>query len=190
MADKVRNILFEYLYRDAGNWKQHGQTVFTNTGEIPLANIEARIRASLEDGGWFIAEMVDLETCFIGDHDTEDDHPWHEFERVSESDLPASDPAFCGSCRDIAQLLQALENGKLRKWDVERQLCCVCGQPFTEDEWENRHDLHEPDCPRARTKGRQTFGEIHCDCNLVAHASCCPECNKPVSEAEAEIVPA
>ena len=190
MADKARNILFEYLYRDASNWKQHGQAVFTNTAEIPLAAIEARIHASLEDGEWFIAEMVDLETCFIGDHDTEDDHPWHEFERVAESDFPPCDPAFCGPSRDIAQILQALENGKLRKWNPERQLCCVCGQPFTEDEWENRHDLHEVDCPRARIKGRQTFDEIHCDCNLVAHARCCPECNKPEIEAEAKIVPA
>jgi hypothetical protein len=189
MADKASNILFEYLYRDASNWKQHGQAVFTNTTEIPLANIEARIHASLEDGEWFIAEMVDLETCFIGDHDTEDDHPWHEFERISESGFASCDPSFCAPCRDIAQLLQALENGKLRQWDPERQLCCICGQPFTEDEWENRHDLHEPDCPRARTKGRQTFGEIFCYCNLVAHARCCPECNKSESEAEAEILP-
>ena len=78
MAENARNILFEYLYRDASNWKQHGQAVFTNTAEIPLANIEARIRASLEGGEWFIAEMVDLETCFIGNHNTEDDHPWYE----------------------------------------------------------------------------------------------------------------
>ena len=190
MADNVRNILFEYLYRDASNWKQHGQAVFTNTGGIPLADIEARIRASIEDSEWFIAEMVDLETCFLCDHDTEDDHPWHEFEKVSESDLPPWDPAFCGPCRDIAQLVQTLENGKLRKWNPERQLCCICIQPFTEDEWENRHDLHEPDCPRFRTKGKQTFSEILCDCNLVAHARSCPECNRPESEAEAEIVPA
>jgi hypothetical protein len=126
--------LFEYLYRDASNWKQHGQAVFTNTAEILLSDIEERIRASLEDWEWFIAEMVDLETCFISNHNTEDDHPWHEFERISESDLPPCDPAFCGPCRDIAQFLQALENGKLQKWDPEHQLCCVCNQPFTDDE--------------------------------------------------------
>lgn len=61
---------------------------------------------------------------------------------------------------------------------------------FSEDEWENRHDLHEADCSRALTKGRQTFGEIHCDCNQVTHARYCPECNKPKIEAEAKIVPA
>ena len=175
----MANILFEYLYRDASNWKQYGQAVFTNIGEIPLADIEAQIRATLHDGEWFIAEMVDLETCFIGDHDTDDDHPWHEFHAVSETDLPPSDPAFMdGPHRDIAQFIRAMENGKLRKWDPERLLCHICDQPFTEDEWEDRHDLHEPDCPRVRTKGKQTFGEIFCACNLVAHARCCPECTK------------
>ncbi len=176
----MANILFEYLYRGASNWKQYGQAVFTNTSELPLADIEAQIRSTLHDGEWFIAEMVDLETQFLGNHDTDDDHPWHEFERVSETDLLPRDPAFLGPHRDIAQFVQALEKGKLREWNPEHQLCHVCGQPFTEEEWEDRHDLHEPDCPRLQTKGKQTFmGEIHCDCNLVAHAHCCPECNKP-----------
>ncbi|MGD0857295.1 MAG: hypothetical protein ABSA18_16100 [Dehalococcoidia bacterium] len=115
----MANVLLVYLYRDASNWKQHGQTVFTNTGGIPLVDIEARIHDSLEDEEWFIAEMVDLETCFIGDHNTEDDHPWHEFERVAESDFPSCDPAFCGAYRDIAQFLQALENSRLRKWNPD-----------------------------------------------------------------------
>jgi hypothetical protein len=185
------NILFQYLYRDASNWKQHGRVVFTNIGEIPLADIETQIRASLHDGEWFIAEMVDLEVQFLAEHDTDDDHPWHEFDNVSETDLPPSDPAFCGGHRrDIAQFIRAMENGKLRKWDPKRLLCCVCGQPFSEDEWEDRHDLHAPDCPRARTKGKRTFGEIFCDCNLAAHATCCPECNKPKIEAKTEAVPA
>jgi hypothetical protein len=180
----MANILFEYLYRDAGNWKQYAHAVFTNTGEIPLADIEARTRAALHEGAWFKAGMVDLETCFIGNHDTEDDHPWHEFDKVSETDVPPHNPAFMGGLhRDIALFLREMENGKLREWDEAKQLCCVCRQPFTDEEWEDRHELHEPDCPRARTVGKVTYtGEIHCECNLVAHACCCPECNKPEIE--------
>ena len=94
MANKTINILFEYLYRDASNWKQHGKVVFTKTDEISSANIEARILAYLEDSEWFIAEMVDMGTCFIGYHNSEDDHHWHEFEMVSEFDFPPCDPAF------------------------------------------------------------------------------------------------
>jgi len=71
----MANILFEYLYRDAGNNKQHGQAIFSNPGGIHLADIEAQIRATLHDGQWFKAEMVDLETCFFSRYPTEEDHP-------------------------------------------------------------------------------------------------------------------
>ena len=168
----MANILFQYLYRDASNWKQHGEVVFANNGGMFLPDVETQIRAALSDGEWFKAEMVDLETCFFSNHDTDDDHPWHEFWKVSETDLLPTDP------RDITQFVQAMQIGSLRKWDESNQLCHICDQPFTEDEWEDRHDLHEPDCPRVRTKGKQTFGEIFCACNLVAHARCCPECTK------------
>jgi len=181
----MANILFEYLYRDASNWKQYGQAVFTNIGKIPLADIEAQIRATMHDGQWFKAEMVDLETCFFGDHDTDDDHPWHEFWEVSKTDLPTTNP------RDISLFIHEMQRGRLRKWDESNLLCHICGQPFTKGEWENRHDLHEPDCPRTKTAGKKTFmGESHCNCNLVAHAACCPDCNKPEIEAKAEAVPA
>jgi hypothetical protein len=192
-AHFLPNILFEYLYRDASNWKQYGQAVFTNTSGTPLADIEAQIRASLHDGEWFKAETVDLETQYLGDHDTDDDHPWHEFDKVSETDHPPFNPAgfvVGGQRRDIAQFIQAMKNGKLREWDEAKQLCHVCGQSFTEEEWEDRHDLQEPDCPQAQTKGKHTFTEeIHCDCSLVAHARCCPECNRTDPGSDYQEVP-
>ncbi len=117
----MSNILFEYLYRDANNNKQYGQAVFANEGGLPLAEIESRIRASLSDGEWFKTGMVDLESHFFNGPEswTEDDHPWHEFERISETDLPPSDPAFPGPRRDIAQFVEAMEAGRMRKWDPD-----------------------------------------------------------------------
>jgi hypothetical protein len=183
----AKNILFEYLYRDAGNWKQYGQAVFTNIGESPLANIEAQIRAALHDGQWFLAEKIDLETQFIGDHNTDDDHPWHEFDKVSETNLSPSDPAFIdGPRRDIAQFIRAMQAWHQMGWSADHQLCCVCNGPFTEEEWEDRHDLHKLDCPRTKTAGKQTFGEVFCDCNLVCHARCCPSCDKGDSEIQSK----
>jgi len=106
----MSNILFKYMYRDLSNNKQHGHAVFANAGRSTLAEIEARIRAALWDGR-FKAEMVDLETCFFSDEPTEDDHPWHEFVEVAETDLPPCDPAVCGP-RDISEFIRALEDWK------------------------------------------------------------------------------
>jgi hypothetical protein len=44
--------------------------------------------------------------------------------------------------------------------------CDHCGKNFTESEWDNRDTGHEPGCA----------GE-GCDCDLVYHAACCPDCN-------------
>lgn len=71
-----------------------------------------------------------------------------------------------------------MKNGILREWNPERLQCSACGLPFTESEWQDRHDPHEQDCSRLRTRGKETFGEVSCDCNLVAHTACCPECNR------------
>ncbi len=73
-----------------------------------------------------------------------------------------------------------MKNGKLREWNPESLHCSTCGLPFTtECDWQDRQDLHKPDCPRLRTAGKMMFmGEVFCDCNLVAHARCCPECNR------------
>jgi hypothetical protein len=106
----MTNILFRYMYRDGSNNKQHNHAVFANAGRNTLAEIEARLRAALEDGR-FKAEMVELETCFFGGEPTEDDHPWHEFVEVAETDLPPCDPASCGP-RDISEFVRALEDWK------------------------------------------------------------------------------
>ncbi len=59
----------------------------------------------------------------------------------------------------------------LEEMDVPR--CSVCGGLFDTQSWEERHDLHEPDCLRARSGDPA----VHCDCNRIAHAACCPVCN-------------
>jgi hypothetical protein len=167
----MANILFEYLYRDASNFKQHGQAIFSNNKNLTLADIAAQIVAALHDEQWFFAEKVELETCFFSTQN-DDDHPWHEFDCVQETDSPVTD------VRDIALFIQEMQAWHQMGWESDRQLCHICKGAFTEEEWEDRHNLHEPDCPRAKTAGMKTFGEIFCNCNLVAHARCCPDCNR------------
>lgn len=48
--------------------------------------------------------------------------------------------------------------------------CIICRQGFTDEEWENRHTVHKPDCPF------QNDEEPQCDCADLAHERHCPQC--------------
>ncbi len=113
------NIRFRYLYRDASNYKQHGEAIFTNAGHLSLLEIETRIRASLRDGEFFIARQAHLEEFFFDVLD-EDDHPWHEFSLMEATTDPAFDPGNQqerGRCRDITEFLLEMEQAKQSGWD-------------------------------------------------------------------------
>ena len=60
------------------------------------------------------------------------------------------------------------------------KLCGVCNKPI-EKEWPHRHDYHEYDCPNfVDFVANPDAGSPNypCDCDLVAHPECCPQCNK------------
>lgn len=114
-----RNIRFRYLYRDASNYKQHGEAIFSNQGRLSLKVIEERIRANLRDGEFFIARQICLEEFFF-DALNEDDHPWHEFNFVEATTDPLFDPECWkerGQRRDIAAFLTELETAHRTGWD-------------------------------------------------------------------------
>ncbi|MBI3340134.1 MAG: hypothetical protein HY022_08390 [Chloroflexi bacterium] len=111
------NICFRYLYRDASNYKQHGEAVFTNHSLMPTEEIEKQIRACLKDGEFFIARQVNIEERFF-DALYEDDHPWHEFSRVETTSKPAFDPEYWNKHkRDIAEFIADLEKVQRAGWD-------------------------------------------------------------------------
>lgn len=76
--------VFEYLYRDASNYKAWGELLLSGTptdGEI------AALRERLESGEYFIAEQVGIPAVYeelwkFSDGPTEDDHALHEFVSV------------------------------------------------------------------------------------------------------------
>lgn len=109
------NIRFAYMYRDAGNYKQHGEAIFSNETHLPSDEIEKQIRSYLNDGEFFIARQVHLEERFF-DVLYDDDHPWHEFLEVDASDDPTFDPDHEHK-RDIAEFLSDLEKAHRAGWD-------------------------------------------------------------------------
>jgi hypothetical protein len=109
------NIRFAYMYRDASNYKQHGEAIFSNETHLPSDEIEKQIRSYLNEGEFFIARQVHLEERFF-EVLYDDDHPWHEFLGVDASDDPAFDPDHEHK-RDIAEFLLDLENAHRAGWD-------------------------------------------------------------------------
>ncbi len=113
------NILFHYLYRDASNYKQHGEAIFSNQTCLMPGDVEKQIRACLKDGEFFIARQVNIEERFF-DALRDDDHSWHTFERVEITTLAPFDPDNWSQKRhrrDITELLADLERARRAGWD-------------------------------------------------------------------------
>lgn len=79
------NICFSYLYRDAGNYKNWGEVIFTNKTDIELKLLELQIRKVLIDGEFFIAEKSGLKKLKFPKYIEELDHDWHEFHSVENT---------------------------------------------------------------------------------------------------------
>ena len=63
--------------------------------------------------------------------------------------------------------------------DDQGATCCICGEPFSKEEWEDRHDFHDEGCPSGSS---DTDGEFDCECDNTSHAACCPVCNDEEEE--------
>ena len=111
----MTNIRFIYLYRDASNYKQHGEVILSNETQRTVEEIDQQVRSHLSDGSFFIAQQVHLEERFFAVVN-EDDHPWHEFVQVEATADPVFDP-IPETKRDIAQFLQELEQVHHAGWD-------------------------------------------------------------------------
>lgn len=104
----MANTRFSYLYRDASNYKNHGDVVFS--GEF-TPELEEKLTSVLNDGEYFIAHQVGIPEVFLWDKDLEydeypvelvgtarykideeDDHVWHEFDGLSLTDAAPTDP--------------------------------------------------------------------------------------------------
>jgi hypothetical protein len=82
MSASNNNIKFNYLYRDAGNYKEFGEIIFTNCNSESLENIERLIRKNLIEGEFFIPEKWNIPRISLGDFSPGLDHDYHEFESL------------------------------------------------------------------------------------------------------------
>lgn len=109
--------VLEYLYRDGGNWKTHGQLRLAGDPEGHVAEF----RECLEWGDLFVAEQVGMPSLcpqhFVacGDGPSEMDHAYHEFADLRAA--TAADMANAFPARSLEDLLTRFQAASGR-WDV------------------------------------------------------------------------
>jgi hypothetical protein len=99
----MRNIKFNYLYRDGGNYKKFNSIVFDNPQNIELSKLENQIHSKLIFQHWFYADQWQLPDLHFDTWDNELDHTFHEFESVEYTDEAAD------SGMDIASFMNILQ---------------------------------------------------------------------------------
>lgn len=108
--------VFEYIYRDAGNFKTQGRLRLVGT----VDSAEQTIRDCLDWGDQFVAEQVDVPSLCrahwqaVGEGPSDLDHAYHEFcglraLRDADRDLPV-----WGSLETLVKRMQRAA----RNWDV------------------------------------------------------------------------
>lgn len=125
MADPTadeRHTVFEYIYRDAGNWKTAGALLLTGAP----GDAEATIRSSLEWADQFVAEQVGVPSLCpqhfeaTGDGPSDLDHAYHEFIGLREATSDDLMQPLAGSVSDLVERMRAAAG----RWDVTLSANC------------------------------------------------------------------
>ena len=80
------NANFMYLYRDAGNYKKFGETIFANKNNHSAKFLEKQIQSALISHEFFWAEKSKLPYIGPARYSQELDHGWYELDRVELTD--------------------------------------------------------------------------------------------------------
>lgn len=108
------NIELEYVYRDAGNYKNFGTVIFKNLNSCSIEMISKEIEEWLIDREFFIAEKIKIPTLYFTDfaYSPELDHEWHQFLGLRLTEEQSNDP-YSRDIDDLLLLLSQLEMNKI-----------------------------------------------------------------------------
>lgn len=99
------NVRFEYLYRDAGNYKRWGEVIFSNAKNIEQSTLDKLAGAALPfDEMYFLPDRVGIPSLHFTDWINDLDHCWHEIHVFELCDEAANDLL----ARDIAPFLESV----------------------------------------------------------------------------------
>lgn len=108
--------VFEYMYRDAGNFKTAGRLLLSGQD----AYAEAAIRSCLEWSDQFVAEQIGVPALCqqhwdsVGEDPSDLDHAYHEFVRLRPAGTADMALREWGSLTSMVERMRTAA----RKWDV------------------------------------------------------------------------
>jgi len=97
------SIKFNYLYRDAANYKNLNSLIFNNPESVTLSTIQDLIKSKLIGDSYFYADQWQVPDLHFGTWDNEFDHTFHEFESVEYTNEAAD------SVRDLVSFINILK---------------------------------------------------------------------------------
>ena len=108
--------IFDYLYRDASNYKSWGSLLLE--GRATETELE-QLRAQLNCDEFFIAEQVGIPPLYaelwkFSDGPTKDDHVWHTFHELRQADQEEITGEPWGS---VSELIARFKS--VNKWDEQ-----------------------------------------------------------------------
>lgn len=105
------NVKFEYLYRDAGNFKSWGEVVFANPNGLAIDVIGSMAEKALIDETFF-PDILHFDASKAGVPDRrfdkyipDLDHDWHEVSAFMLTDDPPNDPQR----RKVEEFIESLQ---------------------------------------------------------------------------------
>lgn len=102
------NVQFEYLYRDAGNFRNRGQVIFSNPNDIATDTVTAMAKKALIDETYFIASKVGVPDLHFAEYIPHLDLDWHEVYAFLPTNNPPTDPHSRNIEEFIVSLQQAI----------------------------------------------------------------------------------
>jgi alpha-D-ribose 1-methylphosphonate 5-phosphate C-P lyase len=110
----MKSIKFNYLYRDGSNYKSLEEVVFSNSENLTVNEITARLLDAFLPDKQFIADQVSIPEKFLFTHEkfTRDDHCYHEFDCVEACEEESTDALG----RSVSDFLWDVEVASKQGW--------------------------------------------------------------------------
>lgn len=117
----MANIRFSYKYRNYLEEEKENSIIFRDPRKLGPVYLERHLQRALYISKFFLAEHVQVPTCYTylertnslgvyGEPDPVEDHPCHQYLRLESTDEPVNDPAK----RRITDFITELEANKLK----------------------------------------------------------------------------